>query len=202
MCGISASFDLDVLSELIEINSTRGNFSFSLMAYDISIKQIVGLHKGFHDHRRELISFYKHINNHNLYYISHSQAPTAGLIKDFNRIHPASVNEYHLYHNGLLKNIYDKWDTLLLLNLLLDNPNILSSIEGSFACILVCPYAVKVFRNKNSIIYYDDDLNFSSINYDNMSEVLPNKMFNINFETRMIEEISTFKTCDDNYIIL
>lgn len=206
MCGISASFDLSILDNMIDANSFRGNFSFSLLVYDVSIKQIVGLHKGFHDHRKELISFYKQVNNPNLYYISHGQAPTNGLIKDFNRIHPASVNEYYLYHNGLLKNVHDRWDTLLLLHLLLDaedDNNILSSIEGSFACMMVCPYTVRVFRNKNSIIYYDNNLNFSSVNYDNCMDTLPaNKMFNINFETRKLEEIFTFETCDDNYVIL
>jgi len=206
MCGISASFDLNTLDEMIDANFFRGNFSFSLLVYDVSIKQIVGLHKGFHDHRKELISFYKYVNNPNLYYISHGQAPTNGLIKDFNRVHPASINEYYLYHNGLLKNVHNRWDTLLLLELLLEaeeNHSILDNIEGSFACILICPYIVRVFRNKNSIIYYDKNLNFSSVNYDNWMDELPaNKMFNIDFKTRSLNELYSFKTCDDNYAIL
>jgi len=62
---------------------------------------------------------------------------------------------------------------------------------------------MRFFRNKNSIIHYDKNLNFSSVNYNNWMYKLPaNKMFNINFETRKLEEIFTFKTCDDNYVIL
>lgn len=222
MCGISASFDLNKLYELIKINNNRGKFSFSLMVYDVANSNIVALYQGFDDFRNAVIEYYKQLNNKNYYYISHSQAPTStdiGLSKDINRIHPAKYEKSFLYHNGIIKDISliqlkdnldidtnnDNWDTSILLkSLYYRGIKVLNTIDGSFACFLITEHNnIQVFRNNSSILYFDDDLSFSSINYNGkMHELISNEFFQLDFESKSIKSLQSFKNIDDRYVFL
>jgi len=206
MCGISASFNIETLQNIIEVNNIRGNFSFSLLVYDYINKHILALHRSFIDKRKELVKLYKDIP---AYFIAHNQAPTAGLNHNFFKIHPAEYKNNFLYHNGLLKdNTIQKlrlfyksdWDTMLLLQEIIhsDFKN-LNDIYGSYACILINEYKLFVFRNSNSIIYYDTELNLSSEKMDTMQELPTNKIFELDFNNRSIKPFQDFTNIDDIY---
>jgi hypothetical protein len=216
MCGISASFDVDILITLMTLNNKRGRHSFSLMVYDVSNKSIFALHQGFDDCREVLAKYYKQLNRH-FYYISHSQAPTStdiGSEYDFSRIHPANIDDSYLYHNGIIKddsidklrimvNSNSYWDTMLLLQGLVHYDEcsyILNFIKGSYACILVSKATIFTFRNDSSILYYDDDLNISSINYSStMTELPSNMMFLLDLDFLVLVETSDFNSPDEGY---
>ena len=217
MCGISASFDIRILKDLIEVNDIRGNFSFSLTIIDPINNSIVAQHTSFYDDRKEILKYYKNRpDDALLYYISHCQAPTSdtGLVKNFNRIHPASFRKSYLYHNGIIKDSSinfmqnkvvndraDTWDTSLLLKSIETHGySVLNSINGSFACLLIEPEQISVFRNLSSIIYYDKDLNISSINFNGeMREFEPNTVFKLNLNTKALVKQYSFNSLDNNY---
>jgi hypothetical protein len=215
MCGISASFNLDTLLELIDINNKRGTFSFSLLVYNTKKEAIEAIYQSFSDSRPSIIEYYKQLNNKDLYYISHSQAPTStdiGLTEDITRIHPAKLDNRVLYHNGILKEksinqlqlkygLKENWDTKLLLTCIDDSYNNLNQIEGSYACIDILK-DIKIFRNESSILYFDDELNLSSTKIKNMKEVPINAVFILNFKDMELNNIFSFKSPDHGYIIL
>lgn len=215
MCGISASFDIRKLKDLMEVNNARGQFSFSLTIIDPLTNQIVGQHKGFVDNRSHILNYYKTLNDNRLYYISHSQAPTSdtGLSMRFDRVHPASFRRSHLYHNGIIKDFgidmlqktamdyIDTWDTSLLLKCISKtNLDILNYLSGSFACLLIDSDGIFTFRNKSSILYYDDDLNISSSNFNGeMTELDSNQVFKLDLESSRLIKQYQFNSPDNNY---
>jgi hypothetical protein len=216
MCGISGSFGLNKLLELININNTRGTFSFSLMVFNTETKTVEAIYKGFDDFRSDVINSFIKLNRPEFYYISHSQAPTStdiGLTKNVNRIHPASNNNHFLYHNGIIKtncikelqrslNSNEEWDTKLLLDSINSDYTKLESINGSFACVEI-KNTVNIFRNESSILYYDDDLNISSINHNSeMEELPPNTVFKLDFKSKIINPIHKFVSPDHGYVFL
>ncbi len=216
MCGISASFDIRKLKDLMDVNNARGQFSFSLMVIDTLTNQIIGQHKSFMDNRKHILNYYKNVDNEeNLYYISHSQAPTSdtGLNMQFDRIHPATFKQSHLYHNGIIKDFgidilqkttmdyTNTWDTSLLLkSICKTNLDILNYLSGSFACVLINLDGLFVFRNKSSILYYDDDLNISSSNFNGeMIELDSNQVFKLDLEASRLVKHYQFNSPDNNY---
>lgn len=223
MCGISASFDIVILDELMTLNNKRGRHSFSLMVYDVEDECIFALYQGFNDCRSTILKYYDDISKStgkSFYYISHSQAPTStdtGCIKEFDRIHPAKLASHYLYHNGIIKPssigfLKEKtsqwlveWDTELLLHGLLYYPNystILNHISGSYACMLIEGGYIRTFRNDSSILYYDRQLNFSSINYkDEMIELPTGVIFELDLcnKTLLIDENNIFSSPDHGF---
>jgi hypothetical protein len=214
MCGISASFNLNKLTKIIKLNNYRGSFSYSFLVYDTKENNIVALHRSFEDCRYKLINHYKKINNNDYYYISHCQAPTSGLIRKFENIHPAEYQNNYLYHNGMLSEISIQalsiinnklsWDTNLLLRCIINSDfNDLHTIEGSYAAVLITPFnGIKIFRNSNSIIYYDNDLSLSSSQYKSMKILEVNKIFSLDFTNKKLKFWSKFNSPDNSFLIL
>lgn len=206
MCSIIGSFDKDKLCELVKLNQFRGNFSYSFtdLDFDNTYKTQV---KEFGDFDCNVS---KDLQG---YGICHVQAPTGGSVKDYNRIHPATNQNGMLWHNGLLTsrgikncqkllNSNETFDTKLLLEAItLKGFNILSEIEGLFACLLILDGKTYIFRTKHAKLFIDNNLNISSerfnggkcINFDTVYEIdLKNKSFHV---------VDTFKTKRYNIII-
>lgn len=222
MCGISASFNIETLEKLMWLNNQRGNFSFSLTVLEILNSGghvIQGVFKGFDDFRSHILEYYSNLQDRKFYYIAHSQAPTSasGTNKDYGKIHPATFKGVLLYHNGILKpstvqdlqkkyldNPLNSWDTQLLLYEIINHGiGSLKKIDGSFACVLINQYDVEIFRNQSSILYYDSELNISSIPIENMKELEINKLFQLDFENKMIIDMNfNFQNIDNRYVFL
>jgi len=211
MCGIVASFSKEKLKELILLNQSRGTFSHSLMvletAQQMPLKQIA-LHKGFGEFNFDLLDEYE--DGKNYYYITHVQAPTQGLVADYVRIHPSTIDNTYLYHNGIIQNKTldvikannDKlknlsWDTELFHYHIKDNINNVNEINGSFACIYI-ENSIKLFRNSMSILHYDFDLNISSTGFDGALELFPGQVFRLDLTTKTLDKEFNF-TCEKNY---
>lgn len=218
MCSIIGSFNLDSFLKLLKYNQSRGNFSYSLTVLELFENNctVSQTYKSFGEFDESLLTKIK-IPQHP-YFIGHVQAPTGGLIKDFNRIHP-SVNEQenphtYLWHNGILKDptiqvikdryqLYDNewnWDTKLLHKSLdEESVEILSELEGSFGCIWIVEPKLYLFTNDLVNLYIDDKLNISSLPFQGSNKIYPNVVFQMNFINSKIEEIHNFKTKNTPY---
>jgi hypothetical protein len=193
MCAIVGSFDKDKFLELIELNSKRGSFSHSFTLIDKNF-HIQYISKEFGEFRKELIDNYKD----GMYIIGHIQAPTGGIIKDYNRIHPAQEKGTLLWHNGILKDLYIKdlqerfntditWDT----HLLLMNKDMLEDVNGTFSCLeLKEDEYLKIYRNSDSPMFIDDDLNISSTKFIGSKSTTHNQVYSIDFINKKIDIIS------------
>lgn len=219
MCGIIASKSITKFKELILLNQSRGTFSHSLTAlkYKDDYTQLAG--KWIYRHFDEFnFKIFDNIDENlkNMYFIGHVQAPTGGLIHDWNRIHPSNIaNSSYLYHNGILKPNYVKkwlikddiaddnipWDTQVLNNNLFKYGfNCLDDVKGSFACMLIKDEQIYCFRNNNSIIYYDEDLNFSSMKFDGSNELPSGEVFKLDLHDPCLIFDHTFQLLDDYYV--
>ena len=205
MCGIVASFDKNKFNELMKLNSYRGNFSYSIMCFDYIKKEVKSLYKMFGEYDENILNKF---DFENVYYIGHQQAPTGGLTKDQNRIHPSEIDNSFLYHNGMLKNSfllkYDwekEWDTKLLHKLVLEDINNLDKIEGSFSCLYINNDEIKLFRNQLSPLYIDIDLNISSAKFENSKSTKENVIYNIDFKSKEIKIVSEFNNCENIYFL-
>lgn len=168
MCAIVGSFNKDTFLELIDINSKRGSFSYSFTLIDNDYKIHYAV-KEFGEFNKELVKHHRD----GMYMIAHIQAPTGGLVKDYKRIHPAHDSKSHLWHNGILKDVYIKelqdkfntdisWDTELLLM----NRDNLDEVNGTFSCLELSENKfMKLYRNSDSPMFMDDDLSISSTKF-------------------------------------
>lgn len=205
MCGIIASFSLDKLKQIAELNSYRGQHSYSLALFDYEMKELFYLCKDFGP-----INF----NNFGIppsnYAIAHIQAPTSEN-RDLLSIHPAQYGNTYLWHNGILKpetikklqkelNSSSTWDTQLLLEHIVaaGRPR---DIDGSFACLLIDEQDVYIFRNEIAPLFYDDLLNVSSVPFAGSKTVPPNIMWGLGLNTRELIETDRFETVDCPYIL-
>ena len=220
MCGIIATKSISQFKELVLLNQQRGSFSYSLTVLTYNSETF---YKSFGKFNFDILKNIEVNNNEGLYLIGHVQAPTGGLIHDLNRIHPSNVaDKQYLYHNGILKSKYIKkylvkdgyasnianinnppptWDTEIL------NNNIykygfehLNEVKGSFACLLIKDNEIFAFRNNNSIIYYDSDLNFSSVKFKNSFELISGEVFRLDLTNNSLISCYSFKLLDDYYI--
>lgn len=211
MCGIVASKSINTFKKLIELNQSRGSFSYSLTILfysdDYSKLGNIELYKGFGEFNFKLLDDLNEIDT--MYLIGHIQAPTNGLVEDIERIHPSKYYGHYLYHNGILKTeyineyakMYSGWDTELLNKMIFGcGYNCLEFVKGSFACIELKGSIISVFRNNNSIIYYDRFMNFSSAKFDDSIELSSGEVFNINLHDNKLIPTYTFK-CSDNYYV-
>jgi hypothetical protein len=199
MCSIICSYKKDVLENLIDINQFRGNFSFSYTE--------IGKHpeiqvKGWGDFEKDII------RNNDLYKITHVQAPTGGIAKDFSRIHPTIIEDTMLWHNGILTprgitycqkklNTSEGFDTLLLHRMILEHGfESLSEIEGLFSCVYFNK-EVYMFRTKHGKLYIDDDKNISSEEFKDSRCIYADRIYRVD----TLEVVDTFKTKRFNFII-
>ncbi len=176
MCSIFGSFNRNKILELNELNKDRGNFAYSISTIN---NQLNIIKQEFGELNPD------DIPKTNDYILCHRSAPTAGLIKNYNNIHPAMYKGHYLYHNGMLKNStirllesrYNEnytWDTYAILKDIVKYQliNSLNYLDGSFACIYINDlFQVFIFRNQSSIIYYDEDLNISSTSFKDSIEL-------------------------------
>ena len=212
MCAIIGSYDVDSLRKLIELNSYRGSTSFSFAAYNEKLACIWRTREHFTLSIPEYEKLYK---------ICHIQAPTSDQ-RDEVWIHPAeSKKKSLLWHNGIIKqneierlqkeyNTQEKWDTQLMLELIDQYGfDILSGIDGSFACVYSRPFTnsldfstdlLYAFRNEISPLYYDDNMNISSTKFENSSLLPANIVFQLDyFYGEIINTGYTFKTKENPY---
>jgi asparagine synthetase B (glutamine-hydrolysing) len=201
MCGIIGSFSKEKLSELLDLNASRGQFSHSLTTIDPDTLECNPLQK-FGKFDKDLL---RHVRD-GKYMLAHIQAPTGGLIHDQSRIHPATIKKYLLWHNGILKNkeiqrlntkysTNIQWDTKLLLHSISRSGIIptLKELDGAFACVLIEEYkSFKIFRNQTSPLYIGDNLDISSVEFEG-SKMLPmNYVYNSNFKDKCFERRKPF----------
>jgi hypothetical protein len=203
MCSIIASYEKEVLNKLIDLNQSRGSFSYS---YN-ELKDKLETTKDFGTFNKEKI------NDNDFYKIGHVQAPTGGLIKDKNRIHPTEYKKTYLFHNGLITprginklkeeiNESIDFDTYLLHKAINEKGfEYLSTIEGLFACLYIKDNNIYIFRTKHGKLYIDKDCNISSERFENSKCINSDTIYQINIKEKNIKEISYFKTKRANYII-
>ena len=197
MCGIFASFSIDKLNELSKLNSYRGSHSFSVFNCDSG-----ELYKDFGAFNPSTLN--------NGYNICHVQAPTTSE-KSIDNIHPSTIENTHLWHNGIIKdfsidelnhifNTNEKWDTKLLHYIMIQDFTILSKVNGSFACVYYNQGKVFVFRNEISPIFYDSDLNISSVKFDGSMSLPANVIFELDINNKeLIRTANTFSTLENPY---
>lgn len=185
MCSIVGSYSKAKFIELIKLNTYRGTFSHSLTIIKPDGYQIC---KGFGPFNEDLLNteFY----NDGDYLLGHCQAPTNGLVQEYDRIHPYQ-GKISLLHNGIIKDaevgrINSElstdyvWDTQALAEYIQDDFSKLSDIEGSFACGCIKENELYVFRNAISPLYMDDDANISSTRFTSSNMISNNSIYKLN----------------------
>jgi len=103
MCSITASFDFNKLKELTELNAYRGSHSHSLFVFDKFTGSIIFAHKNFGPIELDEMSDsdIKKLPEGS-YFIAHQQAPTTES-KNEDSVHPATLGNNYLWHNGIIK---------------------------------------------------------------------------------------------------
>ena len=203
MCSIFGSFDKSKIEELAVLNQHRGTFSYSLTQDKRTCKD-------FGEFDPSVIDTVKSTNS---YMIGHVQAPTGGMVEDFNRIHPTSIGSSLLWHNGLLtprgiKHLQDslktdeEFDTKLLHeHLVKNNFTGLGEIEGLFTCVFKLGEDYYIFRTKHGKLYVNDNLDISSEKFEGSKCINYDTIYKMDFERMKLMEVSYFKTKRFNYII-
>lgn len=200
MCAITASFSKEKLLKLYKQNAYRGELSHSLTNFEYDDEQNLRIGVLFKDDGpldiEVLDSIYERPGR---YFVTHSQAPTT----DTSYIHPAEYHLNLLWHNGIVKQKNLKegtWDTYWLLkNIINEGWDFLSSVDGTFACIMYRDYNLYVFRNEISPLFFDNDLNLSSTKFEGSRPVTPNKVWRVNLDMRCFEEAANFTTYENPY---
>lgn len=205
MCGIFCSSDKETLAKLASLNQYRGAHSFSV--YDRVTKKLT---KQFGEFDLDVV-----VDGN--FSICHVQAPTTAE-RGLDSVHPAvsySGNSM-LWHNGIIKDFDVKrlqtkqgvdtaWDTRLLLQEMMTPnrgwANNLSQINGSFACVMVTGDRMFAFRNEISPMFYDEQMNFSSVKFEGSTSLPPNKFFLVNAAGKYLLEMGEFETLENPYFI-
>tara|TARA_Y100001963_G_scaffold27922_1_gene38012 strand:+ start:13312 stop:13944 length:633 start_codon:yes stop_codon:yes gene_type:complete len=205
MCAIFGSYDQEKLEELAELNSYRGQLSYSISEFDPKTKQLFLKRKSMGAFSLEHVQL-----NDGMYKIAHIQAPTTAASATAS-IHPSARNEDGdlLWHNGILKESFvehmqkaldsdEEWDTGLLHDWILTGKE-LSKVDGTFACVRCNNYDMRIFRNEISPMFYDGNLNISSTKFEGSQSLPPNKIFVMDFNKRDLLTVSTFTTKENPY---
>lgn len=197
MCGIFASFDNDKLNELAKLNSYRGSHSFSVFNHSTGY-----LHKDF-----GLFDITKAPIGYN---ICHVQAPTTSE-RSIENIHPSEIHGTYLWHNGIIKDMSiselnsffcstERWDTKLLHYAMQADYNILSKINGSFACVYVSQGRIFIFRNEITPLFVDSDLNISSVKFEGSTQLPPNMIYELELNKKeLLSTGNSFTTLENPY---
>jgi hypothetical protein len=190
MCAIFGSKDKDKFIELADLNSYRGQHSFSIAQFDQD-SNLLSLIKKEGEFDSDFNLF-----DDCFYLIGHTQAPTT----QSSKIHPCEKNDSMLWHNGIIKQFvldehnWQGWDT----EFLLDNLDSLSEINGSFACVHYQNSVLQLFRNEISPLFYDYDLNISSTKFKDCVSLRPNVFVELNLKNQSIDRINQEFTTKEN----
>lgn len=206
MCAIFGSYSIVKLTELAELNSYRGQHSFSFAEYNTVTKEL--------NMRRKCLGAFSLDGleiSRGMYYISHIQAPTTGA-SAIESIHPSVRKDGDdlLWHNGILKEKYvssvqtklntsQQWDTALMHESLDSSWNELSEVDGTFSCLNYKNGLLYLFRNEISPMFYDGQLNISSTKFQGSTSTDANEVLKINFDNNDFESISKFSTKENPY---
>ena len=204
MCAIVGSFNRDKFEELIELNTYRGNHSYSFAEYDIKNRKFNNLVRDFGYFDFSVLDGIEEGN----YLIGHVQAPTTDS-KDKDSIHPSELNETFLWHNGIIKedcvrelqtNLgnYNKWDTNLLHQWIINDKD-LSEIDGTFSCLYANNNSLFLFRNEISPMFIDKDFNLSSTKFVGSKATEPNELLIVDLNNKKLNTKFTFTTKENPY---
>jgi hypothetical protein len=217
MCAIFGSTDKEKFIELAEQNQYRGKSSFSISMFvtsryenydNHSLIQHKLTHKKSGLFNAEAIERYTEDNPTHwiTYYLGHVQAPTT----DSDDIHPSEIVGDLLWHNGIIKDyqVTDwkrqygmlDWDTgLLHRHFVLGGE--LDNIDGTFswARYEYGPGALTLFRNEISPLYYDDNLNISSVEFENSHETESGVQYLMDIRRSELEPMKRFETKENPY---
>lgn len=200
MCAIFGSFKLDKLKELYELNRYRGELAYSLACFQfngerIRNKFLWGGRTSFPDDTWDLLKDVKG------YYVAHIQAPTT----DTEEVQPSVFHNTLLWHNGIVKQKEleeNEWDTRTLhKGFLKYGESFLSDVDGTFACVYHSGSSLYVFRNEISPLFYDDEMNISSTEFEGSKSLPPNHLFDMNIYMHQIRSIGEFTTKENPYFI-
>lgn len=215
MCGIFASADNIKLENLFNLNYKRGQKGFSQNGFSFFEGNALIWESRNESQRLEIDP--KFLSDYN---ICHVVAPTTDTPNFHPALREAQGHEPEgftaLWHNGVLKQgtIDDlrkneddpTWDTQLMVNRLhyLDDAEetseFLSSLEGSFACLLLKDSQLFVFRNALSPLFFDNLLSFSSVKFSFSNLLAPGVVFFVDFENRKLVDTGIhFTTKNDPY---
>lgn len=203
MCGIFCSTSKEMLVKLASLNQYRGAHSYSV--YNMGTTNLT---KAFGEFNPDAIE------ENGEYSVCHVQAPTTAA-RGLDSVHPAVNVTGHskLWHNGIVKdhdvkrlqrefNMMDcDWDTQLLLKGL-TSPNwtkFLSTVNGSFACILVEGEQIYAFRNAISPLYIDEHFNISSVMFEGSDPLPAETIWSLKVATKEIKPVVTFQTYEQPF---
>lgn len=229
MCSIFGSFNKNTITELLNINQYRGNFSYSISIIDTTDCSIYSQYKDFGEFDiRQIPDGLKE----KYYILCHVQAPTGGLITTLNRVHPSIYsyattcedniiykNDSYLWHNGILKDDFiqkirptlkisqvETWDTYILHNYIKNTKcgwDCLSHVDGSFGCIYLDVDKIFSFTSDTINLYIDDNFNISSVKPNNSyKRQEPNNVFMWDFKNKKKEIVGTFNSLSSPYFII
>lgn len=217
MCAITGSKNLDVLKELVALNSYRGSHSYSFSLYNMYTGHLHVLKK-----KLGKINLDEYNIPTNCYAIVHIQAPTTDARTE-NFIHPAVVPNatsefpfYALWHNGIIKEDVVRefkdtentsWDTMIMLSMLNKSQTdwkVLNKFDGSFSCLFYdgTRQRLCLFRNQISPMYIDDDMNISSTKFEGCLDTLPDVVYEMDLNDNKLHPTGSFTTVENPYFFM
>lgn len=207
ICGIFASFNRDKLKTLYELNSYRGSKAFSICEFwqasdSAYLPSVIPANLFSGEGVLPLSLLDESFKKPNAYVVGHVQAPTT----ESGGRHPAAAGGRLLWHNGIVKQKTIKkneWDTLTILQKIGMPPDFkfekLSTIDGTFACVMYGADRIMFFRNEISPLFIDEEMSVSSVKFDGGNELPPNTVFALDFATKKLHEVAKFKTKTNPY---
>jgi hypothetical protein len=208
MCSIVGSFSKTTFKELVKLNQSRGSFSYSFLVLNPADLSTVSLEQRFGVFNTESVD----TAPDNMFYLGHTQAPTGGLIEDPNRIHPASLGNDFLFHNGIIKQkdvgrlqlehaSEDGWDSRLMLMEIQKKGlmETLNTIDGSFACVFNDRQKLRIFRSAAGTLFVDEALNISSTSFIGGSRIEKDSVYVVDLLNKNVIIEDTFKSKSSPY---
>ena len=192
MCSIVVSYTKNVLQHLIQLNAYRGTEKYAAFV---------------HGDMFQGSSMMPETLQCDKFTVVHHQAPTHPRSES----QPAQIGENFLFHNGIIKQrglkkiadeigIDSEWDTKILCAIASNRRwDLLSDVDGTFACIARIDYEWFVFRNDLAPMFVDVHLNMSSTKFDGSIAIPANKVFKL--DGFQLAEVATFTTFDSVYYI-
>ena len=203
MCSIIGSYSKDKFLELVKLNEYRGSFSYSLTVYN---ENDSNTWKDFGLFNKDVLDNVRDGD----FILGHCQAPTNGLVRDYNRIHPYINDSIKLLHNGIIKkndvdrinellNTNYEWDTQALGEYIKNDFDRLSDVEGSFACCLIKDNKLFIFRNAISPLYVDRNANISSTKFKESNMIEFNTIYQLDHLSHSFDGCSNFNNTHNPY---
>lgn len=216
MCSIVASFSIDKIKELIELNRYRGEFSHSITYIDYNEPmRVLHIERALGKLDANKIDPPNQVNS--IYTIVHQQAPTietsekcihpaeyGGLLWHNGILKPETINELVLRHQNTFTFLpsfaleYTYWDTYLLA-MDLYNRGIPIDIDGSFACLWWHQKKLYAFRNEISPLFMDKDFTFSSTKFNGSYPVQANHVLELDLNKKLFKSVGQFNTVDNPF---